>query len=275
MRYLGIDHIAIAVTDKDEAIAQFRDTLEMKYGGLRESPEGFYQADFDFGETSRIALVQAKEKGHAIDRAIQATGEGFYKLALVVDNLEAARSELAAKGVRLVDTERPRGPVLVHPSSAHGMMIELVERESRSPAAKGHENRNAPYRSIDHITVAVRDHDKAIATYRDKLGMKLDRVQAAEARGIKQAVFPMENGQYVILSQPTSPDSAMGRALERRGDGVHVFTVDTRDLPARVAALKANGAFVIGGEKSGDVFIHPRSAYGCLIQIEDANDKHP
>ena len=44
-------------------------------------------------------------------------------------------------------------------------------------------------KGVDHIVVRVKDIDEGIATYRDTLGMELERTAESEAIGIKQAFF--------------------------------------------------------------------------------------
>jgi len=56
----------------------------------------------------------------------------MHHICLEVDDLEATLQELRAKGVRLID-EKPRqgahGRIaFLHPKSAHGVLIELIER---------------------------------------------------------------------------------------------------------------------------------------------------
>ena len=53
-------------------------------------------------------------------------------------------------------------------------------------------------KGVDHVVIRVEDFDAAVATWKDKLGMALDRTDESEALGIKQAFFNMDNGGYVI-----------------------------------------------------------------------------
>lgn len=68
------------------------------------------------------------------------------------------------------------------------------------------------------------------------------------------------------MVSPTSPESAVGRALERRGEGIHALAMRVDDLDGTVASLKAKGAELIG-EGGPQVFIHPKSANGVLVQL--------
>ena len=272
MRYKALDHIAIAVNSREESVPHFRDNLGMKFDRLAQSPGmGIYQAFFPYEDGRFLALIEPMEKGNAVDRSIQSRGEGFYVLSIEIDSLEKAKAELGAKGLRLLNTESPRGPIFVHPRNAHGMFIQLTQRvwPDSSPGGQAHvAHPDAPYRWLDHVVVAVQDLDKAVATYRDTLGMKFDRREVSRALGIKQAYFTFEDGHFLELAEPLGPETPVGRAMERRGEGVYLISLAVKDVAKRVQALKAKGVQTIGGEKPGDpTFIHPRSAKGVLIQL--------
>lgn len=119
---------------------------------------------------------------------------------------------------------------------------------------------------VDHIVVRVKDIEEGISTYRDKLGMELERTAESEAIGIKQAFFPLADGGFLEVVAPMGPDSAVGKALEGRGEGIHTVAMAVDDLDATVKAMQENGAQLIG-VGSPQVFVHPKSAHGVLIQL--------
>ncbi len=119
---------------------------------------------------------------------------------------------------------------------------------------------------VHHIVIRVEDIDKGIATYRDVLGLELDRTDENEALGIKQAFFKLPAGGFVEVVAPTSADSAVGRAVASRGEGVHTIAFAADDVAATAAAMKAAGAALIG-EGGPQVFVHPKSTHGLLLQL--------
>ncbi len=61
-------------------------------------------------------------------------GDGMHHIAFAVDNIAAALGKLQANGVRLVDATPRAGAhgwsvAFLHPSSAHGVLIELVQTQ--------------------------------------------------------------------------------------------------------------------------------------------------
>jgi methylmalonyl-CoA epimerase len=125
------------------------------------------------------------------------------------------------------------------------------------------------FRGVDHVVVRVKDLEEGIRTYRDRLGMPLDRTAEAPAIGIRQAFFPLPAGGFLEVVAPLAPESPVGRALERSGEGVHTVALAVDDLATTVKELQERGVTLIGAERpvSGQVFIHPRSTHGLLIQL--------
>lgn len=119
---------------------------------------------------------------------------------------------------------------------------------------------------FDHVVVRVKDFDEGVATYRDALGLELDRIAESAALGIKQAFFQMPDGGFLEVVAPTGPDSAVAKAVESRGEGIHTLAMAVDDLGQTVEQLKAGGVRLIG-EGGPQVFVHPKSTHGVLLQL--------
>lgn len=124
-------------------------------------------------------------------------------------------------------------------------------------------------KGVDHVVIRVKDIDEGIKTWRDNLGMELERTAESDALGIKQAFFPMANGGFIELVAPTNSDAAVGRAIESRGEGLHTLAMEVDDLDATVKELESKGVQLIG-VGGPQVFIHPKSANGILVQLTPA-----
>ena len=121
-------------------------------------------------------------------------------------------------------------------------------------------------KGVDHVVIRVEDFDAAVATWKDKLGMVLDRTDESEALGIRQAFFNMDNGGYVEIVAPTNADAAVGKALASRGEGLHTLALEVDDLDATIKDFEASGVQLIG-VGSPQVYVHPKSANGMLLQL--------
>jgi methylmalonyl-CoA epimerase len=83
------------------------------------------------GDT-RLELLEPTSQDSAIAKFIAKRGEGLHHISLRVPDLSAAVEKLKLNGVRLVSDEIKVGAgghryVFIHPSSASGVLIELVE----------------------------------------------------------------------------------------------------------------------------------------------------
>jgi methylmalonyl-CoA/ethylmalonyl-CoA epimerase len=120
----------------------------------------------------------------------------------------------------------------------------------------------------DHLVVRVNDLDEGIATYRDRLGLVLDRIDESDALGIKQAFFNLPNGGFIEVVAPTDENSAVGKAIAGRGEGMHTIAFEVDDLAATCVDMKDGGAQLIG-EGAPTVFVHPKSTHGILLQLSE------
>ena len=90
-------------------------------------------AILDIGE-SRIELLEPTGPDSPIEKFMSKRGEGIHHIAVRVENIEEALERLKASGVRLIDSQPKRGAhntriAFVHPSSTHGVLLELVEHD--------------------------------------------------------------------------------------------------------------------------------------------------
>ncbi len=120
---------------------------------------------------------------------------------------------------------------------------------------------------VHHIVVRVKDLDKGIASYQ-AMGLTLERTAENAALGIKQAYFTLPDGSYIEVACPINPESAVGKALESRGEGIHSIVFKVDDVAQAAAEMKSRGVSLIG-EGGRQVFVHPKSSHGVLVQLTD------
>jgi methylmalonyl-CoA/ethylmalonyl-CoA epimerase len=126
-----IHHVAVVVRDLDEALGFYRDTLGLPLELVLPVPTDRVRIGFLPVGESRIELVEPTDDTTGVARFLASRGEGFHHVCFEVPDLATALDTLARQGVELIDRE-PRagadGPVaFIHPRSAHGVLVELVE----------------------------------------------------------------------------------------------------------------------------------------------------
>ncbi len=84
---------------------------------------------------------------------------------------------------------------------------------------------------IHHIGVAVRSLDEALKFYSETLGLPVQASATVEEQGVKAALLTI-GGSEIELLEPLSPESPVGRFLERKGEGLHHICFQTPDVEA-------------------------------------------
>ena len=126
-------------------------------------------------------------------------------------------------------------------------------------------------RRVDHVGIAVRDLDLALAFYRPLAGPPVHRELVA-GDGVEVAFLRMGDTELELLAS-RGPESSVQRFLERRGEGLHHLALEVGDLPAELAEWRSRGAVLIdeaprpGARGRQVAFVHPRSALGVLVEL--------
>lgn len=130
----AIDHVGIAVSDFDAAVAYYAEAFGMTVAHEEVNEEqGVREAMLSVGESgSSIQLLAPLTPDSPIGRFIATRGEGIQQLAYRVRDIDAVCSTLRERGLRLLYDEPKRGTAgsrvnFIHPKSAGGVLVELVE----------------------------------------------------------------------------------------------------------------------------------------------------
>jgi len=125
---------------------------------------------------------------------------------------------------------------------------------------------------VDHIGIATRQLDEALALWQDALGLQVDSTEEVAEQGVRIAM--LEIGEtHIELLEPLSAESPVGKFLEKRGPGIHHIAVRVPDIRATLARLKENGTRLIdetprvGAGGCLVAFVHPSSANGVLLEL--------
>jgi methylmalonyl-CoA epimerase len=134
MQTTEIDHVAIAVTDLEGAIKRYEILGGLVVHRERVASDGIDEVLLRVAE-SYIQLLSPFEESSTVAKFLDRRGEGLHHIALRVPDCAEALKELAVEGFTLID-EKPRpgsrGTLVafVHPQSANGTLIELVEERN-------------------------------------------------------------------------------------------------------------------------------------------------
>ena len=135
-----IDHIGIAVRSIDATLALYRDALGVDPGARIVVEHEKVEAVMLPAGGPRLELLEATSGDSVIAKFIEKRGEGLHHIAMRVPDLAAAVERVKAGGARLVKDQIERGAggykyVFVHPKSASGVLLELIEDDSGAAPA--------------------------------------------------------------------------------------------------------------------------------------------
>ncbi|MEK6286568.1 MAG: methylmalonyl-CoA epimerase [Acidobacteriota bacterium] len=130
---MKIDHLGIAVRSLSDSLVFYREALGLELAGTETvENQGVHVALLWAGE-SRIELLEPFSEETPVGRFIAKRGEGLHHICYEVDDLAVKLDELRSRGVRLLEGYPRRGAegklvAFLHPASAHGVLVELVEK---------------------------------------------------------------------------------------------------------------------------------------------------
>ena len=129
--------------------------------------------------------------------------------------------------------------------------------------------------AIDHLGIAVKSIDQALAFYCGTLGMQVEHREAVILEKVNVAMLPAGESRLELI-EASEPDSTIAKFIASRGEGLHHIAIRVPDLEATVAMLKAQGAHILNEPRPGAgghkyIFVHPRSTGGVLLELIQEN----
>ena len=132
---------------------------------------------------------------------------------------------------------------------------------------------------IDHVAIAVKDLDAAIAWYEEVFGATVEHREVVESDGVAEALLKVADS-YIQLLTPVSETSPVAKYLATKGEGLHHIGYRVADCAAALEAVKASGGRVIdekprpGSRGTTVAFVHPKTSFGTLIELVQDNGDH-
>lgn len=149
---------------------------------------------------------------------------------------------------------------------------------------------------VDHVGIACRDLEVAIARYEAMFGLQVVSHEVNEAQGVREAMLAVGTVQmaaaaavhmaaaaagdarpgYVQLLEPLGPDTPVGRFLARRGEGLHHVGYGVEDIGQALAAIGGTGVRLLderprhGSMGASIAFLHPADLGGVLTELVQA-----
>ena len=130
------------------------------------------------------------------------------------------------------------------------------------------------FTELDHVGIAVPDLQAAIDFYARTFDMEVVHREVNADQGVEEAMLAVGNStSRVQLLAPLSPDSAIGKFLDRNGPGLQQVAYRVSDVEAAAATLRERGMRLLyrtprrGTAGSLVNFVHPKDAGGVLVEL--------
>lgn len=130
---------------------------------------------------------------------------------------------------------------------------------------------------IEHIGMAVKDLDAAIAYYESVFGLKCYSIEEVADQKVRTAFFKLGDTKIELL-ESTDPEGPVGKFIEKKGEGIHHLAFAVENIEEALKETEEKGIRLIdkeprdGAEGLKIGFLHPKSTFGVLTEFcEDKN----
>jgi methylmalonyl-CoA/ethylmalonyl-CoA epimerase len=127
---------------------------------------------------------------------------------------------------------------------------------------------------VDHIGIAVRNLDESIEKWSELLELEVKRIEEIRERGVRLVHLSSKSGPSIELLTPCGEGSALEKFLKERGEGIHHFCFEVKNIERTMEVLKKKGIQFVqespqkGAGQSLIAFIHPRNFNSVLIELK-------
>jgi LAO/AO transport system kinase len=223
---------------------------------------GAGQDEIDIAASADVTLVVLMP---GMGDEVQAIKAGMMEIADIFAINKADRPGVEQTAADLEATVPVFRTVAIDGTGVAELLDELAARKRKAAITPD------PRWQVDHIGVAVRSLEESLPFYREQLAMRVLGEETVTQEQVRVAMLDGGHSRIELL-EPTAPESAIAKFLEKRGPGLHHVAMRTADLPAAVERLRAAGAKLLNEPRRGAgghlyVFVHPGSAGGVLWEI--------
>lgn len=128
------------------------------------------------------------------------------------------------------------------------------------------------FSKIEHLGIAVKDAKASVALFNALFNTQPYKTEPVESEHVNTIFYQLGPNKIELL-EATSPDSAIAKFIEKKGEGIHHIAYDVQDIFAEMERLKSEGFQFIneqpkyGADNKLIAFLHPKSTNGVLIEL--------
>ncbi|SFG77687.1 methylmalonyl-CoA epimerase [Pedobacter insulae] len=125
---------------------------------------------------------------------------------------------------------------------------------------------------IEHIGIAVKNLTKSIDIYQRLLDADCYKTELVASEHVNTAFFKTGENKVELL-EATSPESAIAKFIEKKGEGIHHIAFAVDDIIEEMERLRKEGFVLLneqpkkGADNKMVCFVHPKDTSGVLIEL--------
>jgi methylmalonyl-CoA/ethylmalonyl-CoA epimerase len=125
---------------------------------------------------------------------------------------------------------------------------------------------------IEHIGIAVKNLTNSIDIYQRLLNADCYKTELVASEYVNTAFFKTGENKVELL-EATSPESAIAKFIEKKGEGIHHIAFAVDDIIEEMERLRNEGFVLLneqpkkGADNKMVCFVHPKDTNGVLIEL--------
>ena len=125
---------------------------------------------------------------------------------------------------------------------------------------------------VEHIGIAVKSLKDADKLFEELLGIAPYKQEKVESESVTTSFFQLGESKIELL-ESDKEESAIGKFIARKGEGIHHIAFEVDDIYAEMERLRGLGYRLLNEEpkKGADnkmiCFIHPKDCSGVLVEL--------
>ncbi len=279
--------MAFLVKDMKAAEELYRNALGMESCRSGELGQfGMFNSILHAGNGTFVELLQPMGTESAGQRFLDRRGEAPYLLIFETKEYDGLLDHLKEQGVRITgEADRPETKqAFIHPSSANGAFLEIVEVKGQNAWPAGGQNwaeKKPLTRQLRQAAVLVKDLNQATERWEELFGIKPTKRFQVSFTDLEIAILPLGDGEtFIELAQPTSEDTTSARFLARYGEGIYLTIYQIDDSLDMDAHLEGLGARYTTSRRTANyantnfnsIWLHPAYMMGAFTQLSQVLD---
>lgn len=125
---------------------------------------------------------------------------------------------------------------------------------------------------IEHIGIAVKSLEASNLLFKKLIGAEHYKTEEVKSENVITSFFKAGENKIELL-EATSPESAIAKFIEKKGEGIHHIAFDVKDIYAEMKRLEVEGFSLLnkepkrGADNKLVCFLHPKGTNGVLVEL--------